>query len=182
MLRQCLDQGEYKQAIGIALEARRLDLLEACIALVKAKGKDVGVGKGQSQGKEKKGGSGSTEEEDLFQYIMQVAMQVVDHLQFRNQVYLLLCLFHCYCLIFLYSLFIFCIHSCFLFLHSHTFCIFTGPGMHRPPVPILHPPRLHWRRPVPGMAPPPRNHGPPPEGPPGETRGTGVVDGVSDCI
>ncbi|CAB4395122.1 uncharacterized protein OCT59_026377 [Rhizophagus irregularis] len=64
MFQRCYDDGEFKQAIGIALEARRLDIIEQAIS------------KGQAS--------------DLLAYVLEVSMTLVLNLDFRNEVLLLL--------------------------------------------------------------------------------------------
>jgi len=64
MFQRCYDDGEFKQAIGIALEARRLDIIEQAIS------------KGQAS--------------ELLAYVLEVSMTLVLNLDFRNEVLLLL--------------------------------------------------------------------------------------------
>ncbi|KAG9293368.1 hypothetical protein G9A89_007614 [Geosiphon pyriformis] len=64
MFRRCYDDGEYKQAIGIALEARRLDVIEQAIS------------KGNSS--------------ELLSYVLEAGMTLVHNLDFRNKVLQLL--------------------------------------------------------------------------------------------
>ncbi|ORX50506.1 26S proteasome regulatory complex, non-ATPase subcomplex, Rpn2/Psmd1 subunit [Hesseltinella vesiculosa] len=60
MFQRCAQDGEYEQAIGIALEARRLDVVQAMI---------------------QKGNPSK-----LLPYVQEVSMTLVQHLEFRNQV------------------------------------------------------------------------------------------------
>lgn len=60
MFQRCIDDGEYKQAIGIALESKRLDVIE-----------DV-ISKGNPH--------------ELLAFVVEVSMTLVQNLQFRNQV------------------------------------------------------------------------------------------------
>lgn len=60
MFQRCANDGEYEQAIGIALESRRLDVVKAMI----------------QQGNSTK----------LLPYVLEVSMTLVQHLEFRNQV------------------------------------------------------------------------------------------------
>ncbi|ORZ39808.1 armadillo-type protein [Catenaria anguillulae PL171] len=64
MFKRCFADGEFRQAIGIALEARRLDVIQDSI---------------------KMGASG-----ELLQYVLECALNVVQHRGFRNQVLRLL--------------------------------------------------------------------------------------------
>ncbi|CAG8448243.1 2744_t:CDS:10 [Cetraspora pellucida] len=64
MFQRCYDDGEYKQAIGIALEARRLDVFEEAIS------------KGPSS--------------ELLAYVLDLSMTLVLNLDFRNKVLWLL--------------------------------------------------------------------------------------------
>ncbi|CAG8526274.1 17299_t:CDS:10 [Acaulospora morrowiae] len=64
MFKRCYDDGEFKQAIGIALEARRLDVIEQIIS------------KGQAS--------------ELLSYVLEVSMTLVLNLDFRNKVLRLL--------------------------------------------------------------------------------------------
>jgi 26S proteasome regulatory subunit N2 len=67
MFQKCLDDGEYKQAIGIALEAFRLDVVEKAI-----------------------GQAGQKGAEPLLEYVLDVAVNLVQNLGFRNQILQLL--------------------------------------------------------------------------------------------
>ncbi|KAI8818052.1 armadillo-type protein [Fimicolochytrium jonesii] len=60
MFQRCFDDGEYKQAVGIALETLRLDILEAA------------VNKGDAQ--------------SLLSYLLDATMNIVQNLSFRNEV------------------------------------------------------------------------------------------------
>ncbi|KAJ3005211.1 proteasome regulatory particle base subunit [Thoreauomyces humboldtii] len=64
MFQRCYDDGEYKQAIGIALETLRLDILEEAIS------------KGDAQ--------------QLLSYLLEASMSIVQNLNFRNDVLRLL--------------------------------------------------------------------------------------------
>ncbi|KAI9004255.1 26S proteasome non-ATPase regulatory subunit 1 [Gaertneriomyces semiglobifer] len=64
MFQRCYDDGEFKQAIGIALESMRLDVLEQAIS------------KGDRQ--------------TLLSYVLETSMTIVQNLNFRNEVLLLL--------------------------------------------------------------------------------------------
>lgn len=61
MFQRCLTDKEYKQAIGIALECRRLDFAEKAIVA---------------------GGAS----DELLKYTMELSTTVVQHLDFRNDV------------------------------------------------------------------------------------------------
>ncbi|OBZ82826.1 26S proteasome non-ATPase regulatory subunit 1 [Choanephora cucurbitarum] len=64
MFQRCADDQEYEQAIGIALESRRLDVIQSII--------------------QKQGG------QELLSYVLEVCMTLVQNLEFRNQVLRLL--------------------------------------------------------------------------------------------
>lgn len=64
MFQRCADDGEYEQAIGIALESRRLDIIESNIQ------------KGDAN--------------QLLAYVLDVSMTLVQNLEFRNEVLRLL--------------------------------------------------------------------------------------------
>ncbi|CAO3688723.1 unnamed protein product [Rhizopus microsporus] len=64
MFQRCADDGEYEQAIGIALESRRLDIIESTIL------------KGNPS--------------QLLAYVLDVSMTLVQNLEFRNEVLRLL--------------------------------------------------------------------------------------------
>ncbi|KAI9101952.1 armadillo-type protein [Phlyctochytrium arcticum] len=64
MFQRCYDDGEYKQAIGIALETMRLDILQEAAT------------KGDAQ--------------SLLSYVLEAAMTIVQNLSFRNEVLRLL--------------------------------------------------------------------------------------------
>lgn len=64
MFARCFADKEYKQAIGIALESKRLDILEEAIV--------------------------KSNEDDLLPYVLDVTMSLVQNLEFRNQVLILL--------------------------------------------------------------------------------------------
>ncbi|KAL1925244.1 uncharacterized protein VTP21DRAFT_127 [Calcarisporiella thermophila] len=64
MFQRCLDDGEYNQAIGIALESRRLDIVERTVLQGNAR--------------------------ELLQYVLDISMTLVQNLDFRNKVLRLL--------------------------------------------------------------------------------------------
>lgn len=64
MFQRCADDGEYEQAIGIALESRRLDIVESNI---------------------RKGDA-----DKLLAYVLDVSMTLIQNLEFRNEVLRLL--------------------------------------------------------------------------------------------
>ncbi|EIE88462.1 hypothetical protein G6F46_008395 [Rhizopus delemar] len=64
MFQRCADDGEYEQAIGIALESRRLDIIE------------LNIQKGDAN--------------QLLAYVLDVSMTLVQNLEFRNEVLRLL--------------------------------------------------------------------------------------------
>lgn len=61
MFKRCLDDGEFKQAIGIAVESRRLDIVEKAV-------------------------QSGVDRHELCIYTMDVSMTLVQNLNFRNQV------------------------------------------------------------------------------------------------
>jgi len=67
MFKRCLDDHQYKQAVGIALEARRMDIFEQAI---KESGPD----------------STTDEQRDMLSYSFRVCLSLVQHRLFRNTV------------------------------------------------------------------------------------------------
>ncbi|KAI9144268.1 armadillo-type protein [Paraphysoderma sedebokerense] len=61
MFNRCFEDKEFKQAIGIALESRRLDIVEKAI-------------------------KNSQQSQDLLSYVLETSMTLVNHVEFRNQV------------------------------------------------------------------------------------------------
>jgi 26S proteasome regulatory subunit N2 len=75
MFRKCYDEEDYRPAIGIAIEARRLDVVEDGIKLAgrRSKGK-------QTEGQEKDMAV------DLMDYILDIAMSEVQEISLRERV------------------------------------------------------------------------------------------------
>jgi 26S proteasome regulatory subunit N2 len=63
MFKRCEGHGEYKQAIGIAIESRRLDIIERIIS--------------------------KENSHELLAYVLDVGMTLVQNLDFRNKVRLM---------------------------------------------------------------------------------------------
>lgn len=63
MFTRCFTDEEYEQAIGIALESRRLDIVELAIAK-----------------------SGKESAKGLLDYVLETGMTLIQHIEFRNQV------------------------------------------------------------------------------------------------
>lgn len=74
MFNKCFEAEDYRPALGIAIEARRLDVVERGITLAGQKGK----------GKAKQGEKDDSE--SLIQYVLDIAMHVVQERTFRRQV------------------------------------------------------------------------------------------------
>lgn len=66
MFTRCIDAGEYRQALGIALESRRLDIVESIASQY------------------------STNEDNLFSYLLEASMTVITRVSFRNDLLRLL--------------------------------------------------------------------------------------------
>ena len=64
MFSRCLDDGEYRQAIGLALDCARLDIVQRTIAVAPA----------------------VEAKQQLLQYTLDLAMDVVQNLEFRNRI------------------------------------------------------------------------------------------------
>jgi len=79
MFRKCYEEEDYKPAIGIAIEARRLDVVEEGIRLA-----------GQ-RSKERRGKAKEVVEEkdiavDLMEYVLEIAMVEVQEISLRERV------------------------------------------------------------------------------------------------
>ena len=75
MFQKCFEQGHWKEAIGLALEARRLDVLESTLNQASAAQKSP---------------SGAETIRELFLYTKEAALTLVQNLVFRNKVLTLL--------------------------------------------------------------------------------------------
>jgi 26S proteasome regulatory subunit N2 len=73
----CYENGEYKQVVGIAIEARNLDVLRECFLRASQEEK--------KQGK-KAASSASTKSEELMEYVLDICMNVVQERGLRNEV------------------------------------------------------------------------------------------------
>ncbi len=79
LFRKCYAEEDYKPAIGIAIEARRLDVVEEGIRLAakrssQRKGKDPESGEDKDQGVE------------LMEYVLEITMGVVQEIKLREKV------------------------------------------------------------------------------------------------
>jgi 26S proteasome regulatory subunit N2 len=73
----CYENGEYKQVVGIAIEARNLEVLRECFLRASQDEKKQG----------KKPASGSpTKSEELMEYVLDICMNVVQERGLRNEV------------------------------------------------------------------------------------------------
>lgn len=81
MFQRCVSAGEYRQALGIALEARRLDVIES---IASTHHRPPQKGKSPSSAVE------AGAEGDLLGYLLEASMTVVTKVSFRNQVLRLL--------------------------------------------------------------------------------------------
>lgn len=71
MFNKCFEAEDYRPAIGIAIEARRLDVVERGIKLAGERGKGL---------------KSKDESTDLMQYVLEIAMNVVQEIHLRNDV------------------------------------------------------------------------------------------------
>lgn len=79
MFRRCYAEGDYKPAIGIAIECRRLDVVEEGIKLAEARSKE---GKGKALVKE-----GEKEQSvELMEYVLDITMGIVQDISLRERV------------------------------------------------------------------------------------------------
>jgi 26S proteasome regulatory subunit N2 len=74
----CYETGNYKQVVGIAIEARNLDVLRQSILRASQDEK-------KSSGKKPTTGT-STDSEDLMEYVLDICMNVVQERGLRNDV------------------------------------------------------------------------------------------------
>ncbi|KAK9464676.1 armadillo-type protein [Lipomyces arxii] len=82
MFKRCIEAGEYKHAIGVALEARRLDTIEKCInhafhGIIKANG---------SNGVDEQANSGESAGALLINYVFEASMALVTNKRWRDEV------------------------------------------------------------------------------------------------
>lgn len=75
---RCLQQGRYKQVVGIAVEARRLDVVSRVIREAGAEHERAGAGAGDDEG------PGPAEE--LMDYCLGICMDVVQERAFRDEI------------------------------------------------------------------------------------------------
>lgn len=73
----CYENGDYKQVVGIAIEARNLEVLRECFLRASQEEK--------KQGK-KPASSSSTKSEELMEYVLDICMNVVQERGLRNEV------------------------------------------------------------------------------------------------
>jgi 26S proteasome regulatory subunit N2 len=74
----CYENGDYKQVVGIAIEARNLDVLRECFLRASQEEK-------KKQGKKPADGSPSRSEE-LMEYVLDICMNIVQERGLRNEV------------------------------------------------------------------------------------------------
>ena len=79
LFRKCFETEDYRPAIGIAIEARRLDVVEEGIKLASMRSKKQGKGKA-TDGPERDQGV------ELMEYVLEIAMTVVQEIILRNKV------------------------------------------------------------------------------------------------
>ena len=81
LFRKCFETEDYRPAIGIAIEARRLDVVAEGIRLASERSKKVGKGKWAEDVME------SDQGVELMEYVLEIAMSVVQEITLRNKVY-----------------------------------------------------------------------------------------------
>ncbi|KAI5808617.1 armadillo-type protein [Peziza echinospora] len=84
LFRKCFETEDYRPAIGIAIEARRLGVVEEGIKLASERSKDRGKGKQHGDAVEKDGGI------ELMEYVLEISMGVVQEITLRNKLLRLL--------------------------------------------------------------------------------------------
>ncbi|KAF8442751.1 armadillo-type protein [Terfezia claveryi] len=84
LFRSCFETKDYRPAIGIAIEARRLDVVEEGIRLASERGKRAAKGRQTNDGAEKDQGM------ELMEYVLEIAMSVVQEITLRNKLLRLL--------------------------------------------------------------------------------------------
>lgn len=77
LFRRCFDEGDYKPAIGIAIEARRLDVVEEGIKL---------AGERTSKSKAPVTEESKNEAVELMEYVLDITMGVVQEVHLRERV------------------------------------------------------------------------------------------------
>lgn len=80
LFRKCFETEDYRPAIGTAIEARRLDVVEEGIRLASERSRKAGKGKQTNDGSEKDQGI------ELMEYVLEIAMSVVQEYSLRNKV------------------------------------------------------------------------------------------------
>ncbi|KAL7274550.1 proteasome regulatory particle base subunit [Rhizina undulata] len=83
MFRKCFEAEDYKPAIGIAIEARRLDVVAEGIKLASERSKD-------RKGKEKEGEEEKDSGAELMEYVLEISMGVVQEMGLREKLLRLL--------------------------------------------------------------------------------------------
>jgi len=74
---RCFQEGAYRHVVGIAVEARNLDILRETI---KRAGSDSGKsGKSKSQDK-------GAHRDELMEYLLDICMNVIQEREFKNEV------------------------------------------------------------------------------------------------
>lgn len=77
LFESCLKEGRYRQVVGIAVEAKNLEVLRRVI-------KRASTDEKHSQGKQEEGAAGPTEE--LMEYVLDICMGVVQERGFRTEI------------------------------------------------------------------------------------------------
>ena len=80
LFRKCFETEDYRPAIGIAIEARRLDVVEEGIKIASERSRKASKGKQVADGPERDGGV------ELMEYVLEISMGVVQEITLRNQV------------------------------------------------------------------------------------------------
>jgi 26S proteasome regulatory subunit N2 len=77
LFESCLNEGRYRQVVGIAVEAKNLEVLRMVI-------QRASIDEKKSRGKQTEGASGPTEE--LMEYVLDICMGVVQERGFRTEI------------------------------------------------------------------------------------------------
>lgn len=72
----CYENGDYKQVVGIAIEARNLEVLRECFLQASQEEKKQG----------KKPAGSPSKSEELMEYVLDICMNVVQERGLRNEV------------------------------------------------------------------------------------------------
>ncbi|KAF3938785.1 hypothetical protein ABW19_dt0202434 [Dactylella cylindrospora] len=83
MFQKCYDNGDYKPALGVAIESHRLDIVEQGIRL-------AGDRQSSSKGKQAVNGDGADKASELMEFVLELSMNVVQDLSLREKLLRLL--------------------------------------------------------------------------------------------